>query len=94
MSFFIFRSCFVCFFILMGLTACTGSGASLCPPLVTYTPTFHAKLAAEIESLPENSALLAVVGDYIALRDQLRQCQMASRQLGDGSISGQLVMLR
>jgi hypothetical protein len=46
----------------------------ICPPVKRYSQPFQKQLASEIDELPESSALLTAMQDYIELRDQLRDC--------------------
>lgn len=56
------------------LTGCVQTVSS-CPPLKTYTPEFNARLADEVEAMPEDSAALRAILDYAALRDQVKACR-------------------
>lgn len=61
------------------LTACpTGSsdpGGVACPPVVEYPAAVHERAAAEIEALPQHSAIAAIIADYHVLRQQSRACR-------------------
>ena len=59
------------------LAACTAPvfDQAGCPALVNYTPEFNARLADEIAPLPDDSAIVTAIGDYIGLRDQVRACR-------------------
>jgi len=50
--------------------------AVLCPALIEYGPAFQKLLADEVRSLAEGSSLAVAMQDYLALRDQLRDCQV------------------
>ena len=60
------------------LTACaTGGsdpGGSVCPPVVAYDQAVRERAAAEIEALPQDSAVAAMMADYHVLRQQARAC--------------------
>lgn len=60
---------------LLLLAACAGTPVAVCPPLKEYTPEFNQRLAAEVDALPADSAVVEAVGDLIGLRDQIRACQ-------------------
>lgn len=53
------------------------SPAGACPPLVTYTPDFKARLSVELHSLGEASASAQAVEDYVSLREQIAACLKA-----------------
>jgi len=61
------------------LTACatgaseTGSTGA-CPSLVAYAADFRERAASEIERLPEDSAIVAMLKDYASMREQARAC--------------------
>lgn len=62
------------------LSACaTGSsdtgGVAVCPPVVDYDQTFRERAAAELELLPDESAIRTLLSDYAVLRMQIRTCQ-------------------
>jgi hypothetical protein len=63
----------------LALAGCGSRIVTTCPPVVTYAPEFQDRLAAELAPLPEGSAMLRVIEDYIALRDQLRACRNEPR---------------
>jgi len=46
-------------------------------PLRTYTPTFNAALAGEVEEAPVAAVWPIAVQDYATLRDQVRACKGA-----------------
>ena len=60
------------------LTACaTGpseTGAGRCPSLVDYSLEFQERAADEVEAMPEDSAIVAMLIDYTLMRDQTRAC--------------------
>jgi hypothetical protein len=50
-------------------------GSSACPPIVEYGRGFQARVASELEMLPERSAIIQMMGDYAVMRDQVRACR-------------------
>jgi hypothetical protein len=52
-----------------------GAAIHACPPVVEYRAEFQARAATELERLPAESALAAMLSDYAVLRDQVRACQ-------------------
>ena len=61
----------------LGLAACSETIVASCPPVPQYSQAFQSRLAAEIETLPSDSALGEAIIDYKRLRDQLRACRAA-----------------
>ena len=61
---------------LLLLSACATAPfdfGQIAPGLVrSYSPAFLADAAAELEALPEGSALATMIADYAVLREQLR----------------------
>jgi hypothetical protein len=49
-------------------------GAGVCPPVAEYGADLQARAAMEVEALPEDSALPALLSDYAVMRDQARAC--------------------
>lgn len=47
----------------------------VCPELKEYPREFQARAADELDSLPSDSAVAGLVGDYAMTRDQIRVCQ-------------------
>ena len=45
-----------------------------CPSLVDYEEDLRIQAASEIEQLPAKSAVIVMLRDYSALRDQVRAC--------------------
>ncbi len=45
-----------------------------CPTLAHYPAEFRERAAAEIEQLPEDSAIVGMLSDYAAMREQTRAC--------------------
>ena len=42
-----------------------------CPSVVEYSPEFHALAAEELAVLPEGSAIVEMMADYAAMREQV-----------------------
>ncbi len=61
------------------LTACaTGGsdrGGAVCPPVVGYDQSVRERAAAELEALPEDTALVGMMADYAVMRAQARVCK-------------------
>ncbi len=61
------------------LSACaTGGsdrGSAVCPPVVAYDQAVRERAAAEIEALPQDSAVAAMMADYHVLRQQALACR-------------------
>ena len=51
------------------------SAAAVCPPVVEYGAELQAAAAAEVETLPEGSAVAVLLSDYAVMRDQARACR-------------------
>ena len=45
-----------------------------CPPVVDYGAGLQVQAAAELQVLPEGSAVAALLSDYAVMRDQARAC--------------------
>jgi len=62
----------------LSLNACSTGTSSrplvLCPPIKRYTPEFQLELARALSALPDSSALLTAMSDYLELRQMLRAC--------------------
>jgi hypothetical protein len=58
--------------MLSSACATTTSNSVVCPELVRYTPGFQTQAADEAEMLPEGSALVTLIEDYLHLRDRIR----------------------
>lgn len=61
------------------LTGCTTAGfeavgVAACPPVVEYSREFQAQAAEEMAMLPDGSAVVEMMADYAAMRDQARVC--------------------
>lgn len=49
---------------------------SNCPPVADYSAEFRTRLAAEIQQLPEDAALVRAMEDYYVLRKQVKACAL------------------
>lgn len=61
------------------LTGCVtvgfeADGAGACPPVVAYDTRFQSRAADELLLLPDGSAVVELVADYVVLREQVRGC--------------------
>ena len=58
------------------LTGCTRvvSNHAACPPVVEYPAEFQARAAAEVEALPQGTAVEGMLADYHVMRRQARAC--------------------
>ena len=60
------------------LSACaTGGsdpGGAACPPVVGYDQAVRDRAAAELETLPEDAALVGMMAEYAVIRAQARVC--------------------
>ncbi len=61
------------------LTGCAtdgfeANGVAACPPVVEYSREFQARAAEELASLPNGSAVIQMMSDYVVMRDQSRVC--------------------
>ena len=64
----------------LALTLLSGCGlvnfnVTACPPIARYSKSFTGQVAAEVEKLPEGSAIEEMLKDYSVLREQLRMCR-------------------
>lgn len=57
------------------LAGCSGSVFSNCPPVIEYSREFQKRAADELEARPQDRAIMKLVEDYYATREQLRTCQ-------------------
>ena len=61
------------------LTACAGVGSdappSAWPPVVEYSRAEQARVADEVEMLPDGALLISWLADYAVLRAQARACR-------------------
>ena len=46
----------------------------VCPPVVEYDAEFQTRAAAEVQALPEGSAINEMLSDYVVMREQARAC--------------------
>ena len=47
---------------------------AVCPPVVDYGAGLQVQAAAELQRLPEASAVATLISDYAVMRDQARAC--------------------
>lgn len=73
---------------LISLSACATGGSdpagrvAVCPPVVEYDQGFRERAAAELELLPERSAVEEMLADYAVTRSQVRQCAPSRGKAG------------
>ena len=63
---------------MLWLSACAMDSSDLqapCPPVVDYTTVEQVRAADEVEELPEGAVIVRMLGDYAALRNQVRACR-------------------
>ena len=58
-----------------GLAGSDRSAAAVCPPVVEYGAELQAAAGADVETLPEGSAVAVLLSDYAVMRDQARVCR-------------------
>ncbi|HCP81324.1 MAG TPA: hypothetical protein DIT67_06945 [Octadecabacter sp.] len=46
----------------------------VCPPVVEYGAGFQARAAEEVHALPDKSAVVEMLRDYVVMREQARLC--------------------
>ena len=61
------------------LTGCAtagfdAGGVATCPPVVEYSTEFQAQAAEELAMLPDGSAIVEMISDYVVMREQARAC--------------------
>ena len=61
------------------LTGCAtagfeANGLAACPRVVEYSREFQAQAAEELAMLPDESAIVQMMGDYAVIRDQAHAC--------------------
>lgn len=67
--------------LLIAVLSLTGCAMALsdtsggCPPAKVYSRAQLEQAADELEALPTDSALAAMISDYAVLREQVRACQ-------------------
>jgi hypothetical protein len=61
--------------LLLATAACQAVPVAQCPPLKEYTQEFNQRLGNEVDAMPADSATVEAIGDYIALRDSVKECQ-------------------
>ena len=61
------------------LTACAAGNSDTlrraCPPVVEYSQAEQARVAAEVDALPEGAVIAEWLADYAVLRAQARACR-------------------
>ncbi len=55
-------------------TASSERAVGVCPPVVEYSAAEQARVANELEALPDGAALINWLADYGVLREQARSC--------------------
>ena len=64
---------------MLWLSACAMGGfegsVQVCPPVVKYSTADQARAAEEVEALPEDAVVVAMLSDYTVLLDQARACR-------------------
>lgn len=66
-------------FLLAACQSASINPPNVCPPLVAYHPEFMKRASAELDLLPDNSAVVSMMADYAMTRDMIRACQAARR---------------
>ncbi len=60
------------------LSACAMASSEpvvgICPPVAEYSAAEQARVVSEVESLPDDAALINWLADYSVLREQARSC--------------------
>jgi len=46
-----------------------------CPPVVEYSAADQARVADEVEALPDGAVIVRMLSDYAVMRDQARLCR-------------------
>lgn len=54
--------------------ASEGASVAVCPPVVDYGAGVQLQAAADLDLLPDGSAVGALLADYAVMRDQARAC--------------------
>ena len=62
------------------LTGCATAGfdtggVGACPPVVKYSRELQVRAAEELALLPDESAVVEMIGDYAVMRGQARVCR-------------------
>jgi hypothetical protein len=55
-------------------------GHGACPPVVEYSREFQSRAAAELDLLPEGSAIAEMLADYAVMREQAGVCSQFETQ--------------
>lgn len=64
--------------LLTGCAAAVSKPVIVCPPVVEYDAEFLNRAADEVDSLPAQSAIEAMLADYSVMREQSRSCRMGA----------------
>jgi len=63
---------------MLSLSGCAAgtfeASTGICPPVVAYSPAEQARVAEEVATLPEGTAIVGWLADYAVLREQVRGC--------------------
>jgi hypothetical protein len=67
------------------LSGCATGGSDVgslraCPPVVEYSREFQSRAAAELDLLPDGSAIAAMLADYAVMREQAGVCSQFETQ--------------
>jgi hypothetical protein len=57
------------------VTAPAPAPLHVCPVIPTYSKAFEQQAAAELAALPPGDPLGKLVGDYLVIRDEVRDCR-------------------
>jgi len=57
------------------LNACATVVSDTCPTLFDYSEAEQARVADELDALPEGSVIARLVGDYGVVRNEIRACR-------------------
>ncbi|TGN51524.1 hypothetical protein E4L95_16790 [Paracoccus liaowanqingii] len=62
----------------LSLSGCATVGSDAwppCPPMVEYSPAEQTRAADEVEVLPANAVVVAMLSNYSVMREQARACR-------------------
>lgn len=60
--------------LLSGCAAQTPIYVTVCPVAPKYSKSFEQSAAAQLKTLPDNSPIVKMISDYIALRAETKAC--------------------
>ena len=63
---------------MLWLSACamgSSDARAPCPPVVEYSAADQARVADEVEALPDGAVIVRLLSDYAVMRDQARLCR-------------------